>query len=211
MAYEEPLEDAFDEGDAHSEPPMEPPMEPIDEDERQALQQDLIDVRVLKAVLGSRGIKGVVVYCPDCEDDHYLGWDLLAGNLQQILEEGEPPVHEPAWEPNPDEYVTWDYARGFLDGYETYPEEKSGEESCGYCGNALPDGGYEWAFCPSCGKDLAPINLIFELRRQGWSGKRIGELFDQCGFEPPLFDPDEVEAPRGKPQAPPAEAASTDN
>lgn len=193
MAYEEQAGDSeFEDRDFEEAPE-------INEDERQALQQDLIDVRTLKAVLGSRGIRGVVVFCPDCDADHYLGWDLLAGNLQQILDSGEPPVHEPAWEPDPDEYVTWDYARGFLDGHETYPEEKVGEETCGYCGNALPEGGHNWTYCPSCGKDLAPINLVFELRKQGWSGERIGELFEQCGFEPPLFDPDEVESPDGKP------------
>lgn len=187
----------------HLDPEFEDPEDPeeeaedIGEDEREALQQDLVDVKTLKAVLGSRGIRGVVVYCPDCDDDHYLGWDLLAGNLQQILDSGKPPVHEPAWEPDPDEYVSWDYARGFLDGYETYPEERSGDDKCGYCGNQLPEGGYEWAYCPSCGKDLAPINLIFELRRRGWSGDRIAELLEKSGFEPPLLDPDDVEP--GKP------------
>lgn len=167
----------------------------VDQYEREALRQDLVDVRTLKSVLGTRGIKGVVVYCPDCDDDHFLGWDLLAGNLQQIIESGRPPVHEPAWEPDPDEYVTWDYARGFLDGYETYPEERSGDETCGYCGNKLPEAGYDWAYCPSCGKDLAPINLIFELRRRGWPGSRIAEIMEQCGFDPPLFDPDDVRLP----------------
>jgi hypothetical protein len=185
MAFEEYMEDPED--------PQEGPHE-IDEEEREALRQDLVDVRTLKTVLGSRGIRGVVVWCPDCEDDHFLGWDLLAGNLQQILESGEPPVHEPAWQPDPDEYVTWDYARGFLDGYETYPEERSDEDTCGYCGNRLPEGGYDWAYCPSCGKDLAPINLIFELRKRGWAQDRIAELMEQAGFEPPLLDPDAEEA-----------------
>lgn len=167
-------------------------LEDLDDDEREALQQDLLDVKTLKSVLGSRGIKGVVVWCPDCEDDHFLGWDLLAGNLEQILSRGKPPVHEPAWEPDPDEYVSWDYARGFLDGYEN-SEQPEGSGLCAYCGNDLPEGGYEWAYCPTCGSDLAPINLIHELKRQGWSGQQITDLFEATGLEPPLLHPDEFE------------------
>lgn len=97
--------------------------EPLDPDEREALRQDLEDVRVLKGLLGPRGIRGVVFYCPDCDEDHYLAWDLLAGNLRELLEAGESPVHEPAFEPDPDDYVSWDFARGFLDGYESSGEE----------------------------------------------------------------------------------------
>lgn len=162
---------------------------PIDAAERDALSQDLVDVRTLKAVLASRGIRGVVVFCPDCEDDHYLGWDLLAGNLQQILESGTTPVHEPAWEPNPDEYVSWDYARGFLDGYESYPEDRmAGPEICLYCGCHLGEQPRDWAFCPYCGKDFAPINLLLSLRRKGWDTQRIAAIFDECGFAFPTFD-----------------------
>ncbi len=56
-----------------------------------------------------------------------MTWDLLAGNLQELLDAGESPVHEPAFDPNPDEYVTWDYARGFLDGYEVFEREDTDE------------------------------------------------------------------------------------
>lgn len=160
---------------------------PIDESERQALHQDLLDVKTLKAVIGSRGVRGVVVFCPDCEEEHYLGWDLLAGNLQQILESGKTPVHEPAWEPDPDEYVSWDYARGFLDGYEALPEERGGAEACGYCGHPLPEGGYRWSFCAACGKELAPVNLVRQLQIQGWTREAIDGLLDKCGFEPPVY------------------------
>lgn len=103
------------------------PGEPLDDEERAALRQDLVDVQVLKEVLGPKGIKGTVFYCPDCEEDHYLAWDLLAGNLQELLEAGESPVHEPAYDPDPDEYVSWDYARGFLDGYESFEQEELSE------------------------------------------------------------------------------------
>lgn len=165
---------------------------PIDAAERDALSQDLVDVKTLKAVLAVRGVRGVVVFCPDCDEDHYLGWDLLAGNLQQILDSGTTPVHEPAWDPDPDEYVTWDYARGFLDGYESYPEDRSFEQTCAWCGNFLPDGTFEWAYCPFCGKDFAPVNLMVTLRQLGWSTERIEELFHECGFPLPALDPGNI-------------------
>jgi len=168
---------------------------PIDESEREALHQDLLDVKTLKSVIGSRGIKGVVVFCPDCEDDHFLGWDLLAGNLEQILESGKTPVHEPAWQPDPDEYVSWDYARGFLDGYETYPEGRTKGDRCGYCGTPLPERDEASSFCSACGKDLAPLNLIHQLRRLGWEKQAIDDLLEKSGFEPPLFSTDPHDLP----------------
>lgn len=187
MASEEHIDEpAFDDDD-------EDDLGPIDESERQALHQDLLDVKTLKAVLGTRGVRGVVVFCPDCEEEHYLGWDLLAGNLEQILESGRTPVHEPAWEPDPDEYVSWDYARGFLDGYETLPEDRAAGETCGYCGQPLPQGGSLWSFCGSCGKELAPINLVRQLRLKGWDKRAIADLLDRCGFDAPLYIESELE------------------
>lgn len=100
---------------------------PLTEEELDALRQDLTDVDMLRDLLGPRGIKGAVFYCPDCDEDHYLAWDLLKGNLQELLSEGESPAHEPAFDPNPKEYVSWDYARGYLDGYETFEHEEFDE------------------------------------------------------------------------------------
>lgn len=97
---------------------------PLSSEEREALTQDLTDVDMLRDLLGPRGIKGAVFYCPDCDEDHYLTWDLLKGNLQELLAEGESPAHEPAFDPDPNEYVSWDYARGYLDGYETFEQEE---------------------------------------------------------------------------------------
>ncbi len=137
--------------------------EPLDEEERELLKQDLVDVHVLKELLGPKGIKGTEFYCPDCEEDHYLTWDLLAGNLQEILEAGESPVHEPAFEPDPDEYVKWDYARGFLDGYESFEQEELADLS---------------------------LRLVSELRHRGWGTNDIKRLLAATGLELPVADAD---------------------
>ncbi|MFN2491039.1 MAG: DUF5319 family protein [Actinomycetota bacterium] len=138
--------------------------EPLDEEERELLKQDLVDVQVLKELLGPKGIKGTEFYCPDCEEDHYLTWDLLAGNLEEILEQGESPVHEPAFEPNPDEYVKWDYARGFLDGYESFEQEEMSDVS---------------------------LRLVVELRERGWRLDEVKGLLAAAGLELPSLDGDD--------------------
>ena len=89
---------------------------PLDEEERESLLQDLADLADFREALESRGFRGVVIPCPDCEEDHYFGWSLLRESLEHILEHGEPRVHEPAFEPKVEDYVTWDYAKGFVDG-----------------------------------------------------------------------------------------------
>lgn len=101
--------DPFDHDDA-------PAPAPIDEEERESLLQDLADLADFREALESRGFRGVVIPCPDCEEDHYFGWALLRESLEHILEHGEPRVHEPAYEPRAEDYVTWDYAKGFVDG-----------------------------------------------------------------------------------------------
>jgi hypothetical protein len=138
---------------------------PLEEEERDLLRQDLVDVRALREMLGSRGLKGAVFFCPDCEEDHYLTWDLLEGNLEQLLDHGESPVHEPAYDPDPEEYVSWDYARGFLDGYESFEDE-----------------------------DLNNLALLMyvELRDRGWRADQIKGLFARVGMQLPVLDPSET-------------------
>ncbi|MGH2821206.1 MAG: DUF5319 family protein [Actinomycetota bacterium] len=152
----------------HEEPAGED--EPLEEHEREALQQDLVDVQVLKEVLGPKGIKGTVFYCPDCEEDHYLTWDLLAGNLQEILEAGESPIHEPAFDPNPEDYVSWDYARGFLDGYESFEQEELADVT---------------------------LRLVLELRERGWGVDEVKGLLAAAGIDIPPMGPDAEPGPSG--------------
>jgi hypothetical protein len=131
---------------------------PLGEDEKEALRQDLVDVEVLKEVLGSQGIKGTVFFCPDCDEDHYLTWDLLAGNLQELLDAGESPVHEPAFDPDPDDYVSWDYARGFLDGYESFEKEDL---------------------------DEVALRVMRELQTKGLHPQEVKAFMARVGLEPP--------------------------
>jgi Family of unknown function (DUF5319) len=137
-------------------PPGPEEEEPLDAEEREALRQDLLDVQVLREVLGSKGIKGTVFYCPDCDEDHFLTWELLSGNLEELLQQGESPVHEPAFDPDPDEYVSWDYARGFLDGYESFEQEELGEVT---------------------------DKLMVALHAQGWRADQVKALFASAGLQ----------------------------
>lgn len=88
---------------------------PLSPDEREGVLGDLEDLEVFQALLAPRGVRGLVVDCRDCEVEHFFAWDLLRGNLRQLLDTGTQRVHEPAVEPDPADYVSWDYARGFTD------------------------------------------------------------------------------------------------
>jgi hypothetical protein len=71
------------------------------------------------------------------------------------LHQGESPIHEPAFDPDPDEYVSWDYARGFLDGYESFEEEELSEVS---------------------------DRLSQELVRRGWEAEEVAALMAASGL-----------------------------
>src|SRR5437764_1428921 len=135
-----------------------------------------------------RGFKGVMITCAECGEDHYYGWDMLKESLEYMLETGEPRMHEPAFEPHPDEYISWDYGRGYLDALgEAEAEEMEAPPSdasptavwlgdrtrCGYCRGRLPARGlHEWMYCPFCGANLAPLRLAEALDR--YEGVAIG-------------------------------------
>jgi hypothetical protein len=89
---------------------------PLSPDEREDVLSDLSDLEVYRALLETRGVRGLVVDCDDCDEPHFFGWDLLRANLRHLLDEGQTRVHEPAFSPDPSDYVSWDYARGYADG-----------------------------------------------------------------------------------------------
>jgi hypothetical protein len=90
--------------------------DPLTADERQDVLEDLADLAIYQALLTPLGVRGLVIECEDCHEPHYFDWDLLRGNLRHLLDSGKPRVHEPAYNPDPDHYVTWEYARGYADG-----------------------------------------------------------------------------------------------
>jgi hypothetical protein len=91
------------------------PVAPLSDEERADVQADLAELREFRATLGPVGIDGIIVECGDCGEQHYFGWELMAANLHALLGEGRTHVHEPAYAPNHEAYVTWDYARGYTD------------------------------------------------------------------------------------------------
>lgn len=89
---------------------------PLSDEDRSDVEEDLADLEVYEALLAPIGIRGLVIDCEDCREPHYFDWALLRANLRHLLESGRPRVHEPAFDPDPDHYVTWEYARGYADG-----------------------------------------------------------------------------------------------
>ena len=103
--------------------------EPLTEEERRDVEEDLADLEIYQALLEPAQIRGLVIDCEDCQEPHYFDWALLRANLRHLLDSGRPRVHEPAFDPDPDNYVTWEYARGYADGVHDTLLEESEEDS----------------------------------------------------------------------------------
>ncbi|MEP6852439.1 MAG: DUF5319 family protein [bacterium] len=94
--------------------PVDPPA-PLTESERADVAADLRELQEFAAALAPRGIRGVVVDCTDCGEPHYFSWALMEVNLRTLLGVGTANAHEPAVDPDPSGFVSWDYARGYTD------------------------------------------------------------------------------------------------
>ena len=91
------------------------PVEPLSDQDREEIAADLAELEEFEAALTPHNIRGIVVDCADCGEQHYFSWALMSANLRNLLGNGRTGVHEPAAEPSTESYVTWDYARGFTD------------------------------------------------------------------------------------------------
>ena len=166
---------------------MEPddfePYELTDE-ERRDVEADLIDLSAMRVVFEPQSVKGVMIACQDCGANHFYEWELLRDNLDHMLQTGEPRMHEPAFAIAEDEYIQWDYGKGYVDaladaGLE--PDRRIEVTSCPWCEAPFAE---DYAYCPRCGRTLATVRLYRELLDRGFDERDVRALLVRAGYEP---------------------------
>ena len=172
--YDDEYSDEYDEED-------EDHLSRLDGEEAVLVRRDLDDLAAFRATFEPEGFKGVSLYCTDCGEEHYYEWDMLEHNLAALLESGATPVHEPAFDPHPDEYVNWEYAQGYVDGLsDADPSAHHGgslaDGQCPFCAAGLPEEPEAVTFCPACGQHLGPARLAEVLEAEGWSRDDVDSL-----------------------------------
>src|SRR5918997_423351 len=50
---------------------------PLSMEERAGVLDDLAELEVFRTLLEPTGIKGIVVDCPDCNEEHHVDWALM--------------------------------------------------------------------------------------------------------------------------------------
>ncbi|MFT5223932.1 MAG: hypothetical protein ACI867_002260 [Glaciecola sp.] len=156
--------------------------EPLDDEESELVRQDLVDLEDFEQVFTGENYRGVSVFCRDCVEDHFYTWDMLRENLTQLLATGETPVHEPAFAPEPSEYVPWDYAHGYLDALrESGVFQRRSVTGCPQCGVNLGEPMQGANFCPRCGHQLLAARLRLALATH-LTKKQIEEVLRETGL-----------------------------
>src|SRR5437867_4457854 len=170
---DDPIEESSDnegESDEEREPRGLPP------EERESVEADLEDLGAMQGVFESQGARGVVIACTECGSNHYYDWELLRESLQHMLETGEPRMHEPAYQPREDDYVVWDYGKGYVDaladaGLDGGPAVEL--TACPWCRAPIES---HFTFCPACGRSLGAARLLGELTQRGMGGQEVRAL-----------------------------------
>jgi uncharacterized protein DUF5319 len=173
-----------DDGVEPDENPDDELGEPLPAEERESVEADLRDLEVIRTVFEPQGAKGVVIACTECGANHYYGWELLRESLEHMLATGEPRMHEPAYQPKEDDYVIWDYGKGYVDALTDAGLEKGSRielTACAWCETPVEA---HFAFCPRCGRPLAVVRLFRELVQRGMEESDARTLLLQAGFDP---------------------------
>ncbi|MBW3661985.1 MAG: DUF5319 family protein [Actinobacteria bacterium] len=171
--YDEELDD----------PGYDDELDPLDEHESALVRQDLVDLERFYNTFGAEGFRGVSVYCHDCAEEHYYPWDMLRENLRTLLDTGETPVHEPAFAPDPDQYVPWEYARGYVDALQDVGVDQRGDvDMCRRCGYEIPGEMQQGNFCPRCGTPLLNERLRQALGARGLRPDDVSEVLRETGL-----------------------------
>lgn len=162
----------------------EPEVEGLPPGEEENVRADLVDLGGMRRVFQGQGVKGVTIACPDCRENHFYEWELLRENLEHMLQTGEPRMHEPAFEVREDEYVQWDYAKGYIDaladtGLE--PDHRIEVTQCPWCETPVEA---HFQFCPRCGRSLGAVRLYRELVERGLDEREVRAMLVRAGFEP---------------------------
>lgn len=89
--------------------------EPLSDEERKLVVEDLQDLEEFQRLLEPRGVRGICMDCAGCSEVHYYAWEIMRSNLVNMLQHDQSHVHEPPFDPRPEEFVTWDYASGYAD------------------------------------------------------------------------------------------------
>ncbi len=172
-----------DEGPDPDDPEGFDDLGPLDEHESWHVEQDLDDLEAFERVFAEDGVRGVSMFCHDCDAEHYYPWDMLRGSLEMLLETGEVPVHEPAFDPDPTAYVPWEYARGYVDALrDAGVDQRVPVDQCERCGLALTDevGLANW--CPRCGSPLLLQRLRTVLLGSGLSREDAADVLRAVGL-----------------------------
>ncbi len=152
--------------------------------EREDIAADLEDLSAMRVVFQAQGVKGVVISCQDCGENHFYEWELLRDNLDHMLQTGEPRMHEPAFSLVEDEYIQWDYGKGYIDALtETglQPDRRIEVTQCPWCETAFQP---EFQFCPRCGRSLGAVRIYKELLERGIDERDARSMLVRAGYEP---------------------------
>lgn len=175
--------DDFDSYDEYDDGPDEFDTEPLDAHESVLVQQDLVDLEDFESTFSAEGYRGVAVWCHDCAADHFYPWDMLRENLTMLLETGETPVHEPAFQPNPDEYVPWEYARGYVDALrDVGADQRLPIGTCARCGFSVDPHLTQANFCPRCGTPMLAARIIATLEERDVDEREIAAILREIGL-----------------------------
>lgn len=163
----------FDDRDPHG----------LDDHESALVRQDLTDLDRFYRTFSAEGYRGVSVYCHDCAEEHFYEWDMLRENLEVLLDTGETPVHEPAFQPDPEKYVPWEYARGYVDALQDAGVDiRRDAGTCPRCHLALDGQLRQGNYCPRCGTPLLMARLVGALRAHGLSDQQVDQVLREAGL-----------------------------
>jgi predicted nucleic-acid-binding Zn-ribbon protein len=158
--------------------------EELTAEERADIEADLDDLGAMRTIFAQQNVKGVVIACQDCGTNHFYEWELIRDNLEHMLETGEPRMHEPAFDIAEDEYIQWDYGKGYIDALADTgldPERRVEVTRCPWCETAFEP---HFQFCPRCGRSLGAIRIYRELLDRGMDERDVRAMLVRAGYEP---------------------------